>query len=195
MSVGEMTAKVVKKIGQRLIDDVIEADPILRRLRDIGDAAKAVKKTGQRQGETMGPTKRGHCQGEGLCPFARCRYNLAVDVSSSGALLVSGQRAMTLKPRRYDFEQWSDVLTDSMVDASVSCALDVADSGEHTLTEIGALLGVCRERARQIEESALEKLRALMGEDEVMAMLADAQAPGIAAFALHRDFSERGEPC
>ncbi len=40
-----------------------------------------------------------------------------------------------------------------------SCALDVADAGEHTLEECGNLLGLTRERVRQIEEQLLVKLR------------------------------------
>jgi DNA-directed RNA polymerase sigma subunit (sigma70/sigma32) len=39
-----------------------------------------------------------------------------------------------------------------------SCALDVADRGDHTLNEGGEMLGVSRERVRQIEEQALHKL-------------------------------------
>jgi hypothetical protein len=39
-----------------------------------------------------------------------------------------------------------------------SCALDVAAAGEHTLEEVGGLLNLTRERIRQIEATALEKL-------------------------------------
>jgi len=39
------------------------------------------------------------------------------------------------------------------------CALVVASEGEHTVEEVAAVLGVSRERVRQIEEHALRKLR------------------------------------
>lgn len=40
-----------------------------------------------------------------------------------------------------------------------SCALDVADRGGATLEHIGEMLGITRERVRQIEAGALDKLR------------------------------------
>lgn len=39
------------------------------------------------------------------------------------------------------------------------CSLDVAEQGSHTLEEVGALLGVNRERARQIEGSGMAAAR------------------------------------
>ena len=39
------------------------------------------------------------------------------------------------------------------------CAIDVANEGPHTLDEVAAALGVSGERARQIEEQALEHLK------------------------------------
>jgi hypothetical protein len=68
-----------------------------------------------------------------------------------------------------------------------SCSLDVADEGEHTLDEVGAFLGLSRERVRQIERDAMRKLRA---RDIVASMHADG------GFEATRDEelpSDRGE--
>lgn len=46
---------------------------------------------------------------------------------------------------------------------SGTCTLDLADQGGLTLEEVGTLLGVTRERIRQIEHLALRKLRLRMG--------------------------------
>ena len=43
-----------------------------------------------------------------------------------------------------------------------SCALDVADEGEHTLEEAGAFLNITRERVRQLQVLAFRKLRAVL---------------------------------
>ncbi|MCC7111452.1 MAG: hypothetical protein IT382_19310, partial [Deltaproteobacteria bacterium] len=40
-----------------------------------------------------------------------------------------------------------------------SCALDIAERGGMSLEELGALLNVTRERARQIELAAIGKLK------------------------------------
>lgn len=39
-----------------------------------------------------------------------------------------------------------------------SCVLDVADQGGMTLEEVGSVFGLTRERIRQIESAALQKL-------------------------------------
>ena len=38
-----------------------------------------------------------------------------------------------------------------------TCSLDVAERGEHTLEEVGAVVGHTRERVRQVQEAALRK--------------------------------------
>jgi hypothetical protein len=43
--------------------------------------------------------------------------------------------------------------------ATRDCALAVANEGPHTLEEIAQVLGLTRERVRQIEDSAIIKLR------------------------------------
>lgn len=39
------------------------------------------------------------------------------------------------------------------------CAIDVANEGERTTEEVAAVLGISRERVRQIEERAMRKLQ------------------------------------
>ena len=74
------------------------------------------------------PRTRGEClYGLRPCAYLRCRYHLWVDVSKRRGL-----------PQH-------------------SCALDVADEGPHTLEQLGDLLGLTRERMRQIESLALHR--------------------------------------
>ena len=44
---------------------------------------------------------------------------------------------------------------------SAICVLDVADEGERTLEEVADLIGISKERVRQIEWIAFKKLRRL----------------------------------
>ena len=74
------------------------------------------------------------------CPFVACRHHLYLDVTDVGSL----------KLNYPDREPW---------ELAHSCSLDVADAGASTLEEVGALMNVTRERTRQIEVSALLKLR------------------------------------
>jgi len=48
-----------------------------------------------------------------------------------------------------------DKIADIALSLSQTCVLDVTDSGEKTLEEIGGILQVSRERIRQIEEGAM----------------------------------------
>lgn len=85
------------------------------------------------------PQKRSDCK-DGIrpCPYLGCRYHLALDVTDAGSL------------------QQPDADLD---DLEETCSLDVADRGGMTLEAVGSLLGVTRERIRQIEEMAARKLR------------------------------------
>ena len=79
------------------------------------------------------PRRRGDCLPGGWnaarpCPFASCRYHLALDVSEAGSITIN-------QPGR------------EIEDLPATCALDVADAGPHTLEEISVHFGVVRERA------------------------------------------------
>lgn len=90
------------------------------------------------------PRTRGDCQGGPRpCPFVGCRHHNALDVTHMG-----GGNQVTLHREPEDLP------------AGDSCSLDVADRGAHTLEETAQVLGVVRERVRQIEASALRKLAA-----------------------------------
>lgn len=86
------------------------------------------------------PKTRGECEhAPRPCPWVSCRHHLYADIKErTGRLLVQ------------DDEPW---------DLPETCSLDVANHGGETLEYIGALLGLTRERVRQIEDIALRKVR------------------------------------
>jgi len=75
------------------------------------------------------------------CPFVRCKYNLYLDVDP---------RTGSLKLNHPDKEP--DELEES-------CALDIAERGGMTLEEVGLAINTTRERVRQIESAAEERLQ------------------------------------
>jgi hypothetical protein len=88
------------------------------------------------------PLTRGECRNEERpCPWVGCRYHLATDIHANGTLVLTFP----------GLELWE------MRD---TCALDVADLGWHTLELVGERFNLTRERVRQIERKALEKLGA-----------------------------------
>lgn len=92
------------------------------------------------------PTRRADCiDGPRPCPWLSCRHHLALDVSSTGSLTTHAP-----------LEQDDGLALEAMLE---TCSLDVADRGEHTLEEVGEILGVVRERARQIIEVAFVRVR------------------------------------
>jgi len=82
------------------------------------------------------------------CPFVSCRHNLYLDVTDDGRL-------------KFNFP---DREPDQM---SASCALDLADDGPRILDTIGGLMGMSKERARQIEVTGLEKVKACFTPEDV----------------------------
>lgn len=90
------------------------------------------------------PRTRGECiDGPRPCPWVSCRYHLYVDAQPSGTL-------------KLNFPGVSPDALDRLHD---SCALDVADRGHSTLEVVAVALNLTRERVRQVEVSALRKLR------------------------------------
>lgn len=88
------------------------------------------------------PRTRGECRdGPRPCPFVRCRFHLAADVTPAGSIKINF-------PDR------------DPTDIPETCALDVADRGAATLDEISKALNLTRERVRQVERDALQRLRA-----------------------------------
>ena len=79
----------------------------------------------------MIPATRAECiNGPRPCPHETCRYHLTREIK---------------KTKRADDDE--------------TCALDVADGGPHSLEALAQTLHVTRERIRQIEANALERIR------------------------------------
>lgn len=81
------------------------------------------------------------------CPFAGCRYNLAIEVKEGGLRYRAGGFAA----------DWPE--------GAPSCALDVAAEGPRTLPEVAKVMGLARTRVIQIEREAKKKLSLLAGLD------------------------------
>ena len=75
------------------------------------------------------------------CPFVSCRYHLYLDVNPRTGRI------------KFNFPGLE------VNQIAVSCALDVAEAGPWTLEDIGGRLNITRERARQLAEQALGKIR------------------------------------
>jgi len=93
------------------------------------------------------PKSRIQCKdGPRPCLYVSCKHNLYLDVN-----MVTG----SIKFNFPDKDIW---------ELKETCALDVAERGGITLEEVGEILNLTRERVRQLEMSALDKIR-LAGED------------------------------
>lgn len=91
--------------------------------------------------DLLRPRFRGECKdGPRPCPWYSCQFHLGADVTEDGRLILHTD-------------------PDRLTEFTATCALDVADKGEHTLDTVATLIGWSRERARQIEEGAVRKLK------------------------------------
>lgn len=113
------------------------------------------------------PKTWGECQGiKTDCPFVTCKYHLALDVTPGGSLAVVGVDSWPERDSTTGSQTETERI-DYRVDAVVryvnsgkpTCALQVAEDGPTTLEDIGDLIGVTRERVRQIEGLAMLAMR------------------------------------
>jgi hypothetical protein len=88
------------------------------------------------------PKNRSECKsGPRPCLYVSCKHNLYLDVNT-----VTG----SIKFNFPDKDIW---------ELKETCALDVAERGGIPLEEVGEILNLTRERVRQLEMSALDKIR------------------------------------
>lgn len=81
------------------------------------------------------------------CPFVGCKYNTTLSITRRGAITgLAGPAAHAAG------------FTDAP-DTAGTCVLRIADRGGVPLEAVGEALGLTRERVRQLEQSAIQKLR------------------------------------
>lgn len=108
--------------------------------------------------ELRRPATRAACaSAERPCPFVSCSHHLYLEATTSGKIRL----------RFPDLEPWE--LTES-------CALDVADRQGSSAEEVAGVLNLTRERVRQLEVAALEKLRAQENVEEMRGGFEDDEA-------------------
>jgi len=131
------------------------------------------------------PKTRAQCEnGPRPCPWYGCKYHLGLDVEATGTIRFNLPSDGDRKTKRgkYFTEQRLGHLTPKTIKTiddqlltrfseTPTCALDVANDGGLSLDAVGSLLGVTRERTRQIELVAIRKLRKEAKRKEWAAMM------------------------
>lgn len=130
------------------------------------------------------PTVRSECEnGPRPCPWVGCKYHLYLDVQKNGNITSRWPgfvnslcdppkefkndefpRRITVKRNPFSgkiiyCEQAEDIHMANLMYMPETCALDVASRAPITLSEVGKILNVSRERVRQVEFSALKKAK------------------------------------
>lgn len=107
------------------------------------------------------PKTRGDCERvERPCPYVGCRYHLALQVNpATGSIGLNRPRPAGKSTvwRKRKLGDLAEQAVEWLQGMRETCALDVAERGA-ILEEVGQLIGVTRERVRQIEEKALRRL-------------------------------------
>ena len=87
------------------------------------------------------PKKRSQCSdGPRPCPWVSCKYNLFLDVRADGVVRLN-----------FPSQEINELLN--------SCSLDLAEHGPRTLEQVALIMGMSKERARQLEDSAFTKIK------------------------------------
>ena len=92
-----------------------------------------------------------------------CTFNLRCDTEKDGINSFTGRRELIRRELASLLEGLMQSLTDRQQQV-LRLHFGMEDGICHSLEEIGGILGVSKERARQIEQQAMEKLRT-MGAD------------------------------
>lgn len=89
------------------------------------------------------PRTWGECRAAlelGPCPWVSCKHHLYLDINpQTGSIILNFP----------DLEPW---------ELNHSCSLDVTEGGELTLDIVGARMNLTRERIRQVETRAMNRL-------------------------------------
>lgn len=110
------------------------------------------------------PKKRSECIGAiRPCPWVSCKYHALVDITEFGRLVSNSPKVLSVSKGGHMV-----LNEDAFLKMSDSCVLDIVDKGlksrnesedtENTLDKIGVLWNLSRERVRQIEDNAMEKM-------------------------------------
>lgn len=129
------------------------------------------------------PTTWGECQGRPMpCPWVGCKYHTLLDVGEVGSIIINSgmelaertddrrRRRTKQKSRRLpvwrqaarkaDDDRRCDEIVDLLEKSERTCLLAmVGGQRSYTLEETGKILNVSRERVRQVELVAFEKMR------------------------------------
>lgn len=114
-------------------------------------------------GRRTTPKTRGDCMYvQRPCLHLLCRYNLLLRVRVGYVRSNPNTSDSEIKTSYWLDDRVLQIIEGKQVRIRHSCALDLAEMGGMTLEQIGDIIGVSRERVRQIEMDARRKMEASM---------------------------------